>query len=112
MRVVLQRVTEARVEVAGRVTGAIGRGLLLFVGIGPEDSEATVTAMADKAARLRVFEDDAGKLNLSALDLGLEVLIVSQFNVNTEKRPPDRIAESEEQPTFGRSRHEDTGSVL
>lgn len=81
MRVVVQRVAEARVDVAGVTVGAIARGLLLLVGVGSQDTEATAAALAEKAARLRIFEDDAGKLNLAALDIDAEVLVVSQFTL-------------------------------
>lgn len=69
MRVVLQRVAHASVTVNGEVTGAIGRGFLLLVGVTHEDGEAEVAAMAKKIANLRVFPDDAGAMNRSALDL-------------------------------------------
>lgn len=81
MRVVLQRVSEARVSVDGRVVGEIAKGLLLLVGIGHEDTEADLTWMADKLAGLRIFEDEAGKMNLSVLDVGGAVLSVSQFTL-------------------------------
>ncbi|MFB9279225.1 D-aminoacyl-tRNA deacylase [Cohnella cellulosilytica] len=81
MKVVLQRLSEARVTVEGEVVGAIGRGLLLLVGIGQEDGEQDLAWMADKLAGLRIFEDEAGKMNLSVEDVGGDVLSVSQFTL-------------------------------
>ncbi len=90
MRVVVQRVSEARVTVDSDITGAIGPGLLLLVGIGQDDAEATVTAMAGKIARLRIFEDVVGKMNRSVLDVGGEILVVSQFTLLGELRKGTR----------------------
>lgn len=81
MRVVIQRVKEARVLVAGKVVSQIGRGLVLLVGIRQGDTEAEARYLAEKCVNLRIFEDGAGKLNLSALDLGAEILVVSQFTL-------------------------------
>jgi D-tyrosyl-tRNA(Tyr) deacylase len=81
MRAVLQRVSEARVEMAGEIIGSIGRGWLVLLGVGHGDDEATALALADKAAGLRCFEDAAGKTNLSAADVGAEWLVVSQFTL-------------------------------
>jgi D-tyrosyl-tRNA(Tyr) deacylase len=81
VRAVLQRVTEARVAVAGEVVGQIGRGWLVLLGAGHGDTEATAVALADKAAGLRCFEDAQGKTNLSAADVGAAWLLVSQFTL-------------------------------
>jgi len=81
MRIVLQRVSEARVTVDDTTIGAIGPGLLLLVGIGPDDTEANAVALADKVAHLRIFEDAAGKMNLALLDTGGAALVVSQFTL-------------------------------
>ena len=92
MRVLLQRVTEASVTVEGEVVGAIGRGLLLLVGIGVEDTAAEVELLTGKVANLRIFEDAEGKMNLSALDLlaeegsTAELLVVSQFTLYGDAR--------------------------
>ncbi len=81
MRVVVQRVREARVEVDGQTVGAIGQGLVAFVGAGREDTERDAVYVADKVAGLRVFEDDAGKMSKAMADVGGSLLAVSQFTV-------------------------------
>ncbi|QTH44045.1 D-tyrosyl-tRNA(Tyr) deacylase [Cohnella sp. LGH] len=81
MKVVLQRVSEAKVTVENEVVGAIGKGLMLLVGVGQEDTEQDLIWMADKLAGLRIFEDDGGKMNLSIEDVGGDVLSVSQFTL-------------------------------
>lgn len=87
MRVVLQRVREARVTVASAEVARIGAGLLLFVGIAPGDGEAQVAAAARKIAGLRIFEDGEGRMNLGPTEAGAELLVVSQFTLlaNTDK---------------------------
>lgn len=91
MRVLAQRVSQARVTVDGLETGAIGAGLLLFVGIAAADSENELEAMAEKVANLRIFEDRDGRMNLSALDLQAQgdpasVLVISQFTLYGDVR--------------------------
>jgi D-tyrosyl-tRNA(Tyr) deacylase len=81
MRVVLQRVSRARVSVAGRRTGEIGRGLLLLAGFTEQDGEETLAWMAEKVSGLRVFSDDHGRMNLSVQDIGGGILVVSQFTL-------------------------------
>jgi D-aminoacyl-tRNA deacylase len=81
VKALLQRVSEARVEVDGEVIGAIGRGLLILLCAEPEDSEADAAALARKIAKLRIFADEAGKMNLSLLDVGGGALAVSQFTL-------------------------------
>lgn len=81
MRVVLQRVSRARVTVDGRVTGEIGRGLLLLVGLTAGDDESTLRWMAEKVVGLRVFTDDEGKMNRSVEEVGGALLVVSQFTL-------------------------------
>jgi D-tyrosyl-tRNA(Tyr) deacylase len=81
VRAVLQRVISARVTVDDDTLGQIGQGWLVLLGIGNGDTEATVLALADKAAGLRCFEDSSGKTNLSAKDVGAQWLLVSQFTL-------------------------------
>lgn len=81
MRVVLQRCLEASVAVSGNVVGAIGPGLMLLVGIGPEDSTKDVEWMCNKVIGLRIFEDSDGKMNRSVMDIEGEILVVSQFTL-------------------------------
>ena len=81
MRAVVQRVHSARVTVNARETGRIGRGLLVFVGVGHEDGPADIEYIAGKIGQLRIFEDDVGKMNRSVIDVGGEVLVVSQFTL-------------------------------
>lgn len=81
MRAVLQRVREASVTVDGNVTGKIGPGLLVLLGVGKGDTEADLEFMVDKIPQLRIFEDDAGKMNRSLLDTSKALLAVSQFTL-------------------------------
>lgn len=81
MRVLVQRVARASVTVEGEVVGAIGPGLLLFVGIKEGDGDAQLSWMVNKCAQLRIFPDEDGKMNRSLLDVGGEALVVSQFTL-------------------------------
>ncbi len=81
MRAVIQRVSSARVDVEGRLSGEIGRGLLVFLGVAAQDGEEDVLWMASKVAELRVFEDQAGKMNLSVEEAGGALLVISQFTL-------------------------------
>lgn len=81
MRALLQRVTRAEVRVDGAVVGSIGPGLLVLLGIGHGDDEATADALARRVCELRMFEDEAGRTNRSLLDTGGEALVVSQFTL-------------------------------
>ncbi len=86
MRAVVQRVTSAKVTVGERTTGEIGQGLLVFVGVDQGDGPADVHYIASKVRDLRIFADEAGKMNLSVLDLKGAVLVVSQFTLSGDAR--------------------------
>ena len=90
MRCVIQRVSQAGVEVAGRVAGEIGKGLLVLVGIRPTDGDREVEKAAGKIAKLRIFDDEKGVMNRSVLDIGGEVLVVSQFTLYGDLRKGNR----------------------
>ncbi len=86
MRLLLQRATRARVTVAGDVVGAIGPGLVILVGVGHQDDEGVAMTLANKAVDLRIFRDDEGKTNRSLIDVGGEVLAISQFTLFADTR--------------------------
>lgn len=90
MRAVVQRVSSARVTVAGETTGEIARGLLVLLGVGHDDSEADAQWLAEKIVALRIFEDEAQKMNRSVVDIGGGVLVVSQFTLLASTRKGTR----------------------
>ena len=92
MRAVVQRVSRASVTVDTRVTGSIERGLLVLLGAGAGDGPADLAYIVDKVANLRIFPDDAGKMNRSVLDIGGGVLVVSQFTLYGDARQGRRPA--------------------
>ncbi len=81
MKAVVTRVSEASVEIEGAVTGKIGKGFLVLLGVGQEDTEEDAARLADRICGVRVFEDEAGKMNLNLESVGGELLIVSQFTL-------------------------------
>lgn len=86
MRALIQRVTQASVTVEDEVVGAIDRGLLILLGVGASDGTAAAAQLADKIVNLRIFSDDAGKFNLSLLDVNGAALVVSQFTLFADTR--------------------------
>ena len=105
MRAVVQRVSRGEVRVDGAVTGAVGRGFVVLLGVGVEDREADALALADKVAALRVFEDPAGKMNLALAEVGGGVLVVSQFTLMGDARKGNR-------PSFVAAAPPEAASVL
>src|SRR5436190_23793164 len=90
MRAVVQRVSRARVSVNNDVVGQIGRGLLVLLGVAQRDTEADADQLAAKNCKLRIFEDEAGKMNLAITDVGGAVLAVSQFTLQGDARGQNR----------------------
>lgn len=90
MRAVVTRVSRASVSIDGQVSGQIGRGFLVLLGVGPQDTEEVAQKLADKICNLRVFEDDNGKMNLNLEQVGGALLVVSQFTLyaDTSSRRP------------------------
>jgi D-tyrosyl-tRNA(Tyr) deacylase len=86
MRAVIQRVSEAKVVVEDQTVGEIGQGLLVYLGVGKEDSSKDAEFMADKLSNLRIFADSAGKMNLSVQDVGGSVLLISNFTLHGDCR--------------------------
>ena len=93
MRAVVTRVASAKVTVAGEITGQIGRGYLVLLGVGPEDTPETAKKLADKICNLRIFEDENEKMNLNLEQVGGSILVVSQFTLyaDTKSRRPSFI---------------------
>jgi D-tyrosyl-tRNA(Tyr) deacylase len=103
----VQRVREARVEVAGSTIGAIGAGLLVFVCAEPADTEAQASRLVDKLLKLRIFADDAGKMNRSVQDVAGGLLIVSQFTLAADTAGGNRPSfTGAAPPTLGRALYE------
>ncbi len=86
MRVLVQRVTQGRVTTEGRMAAEIGQGVVVLVGVGPQDGDEQAHYLAEKVAHLRIFDDHEGKTNLSLLEVGGEALIVSQFTLYADTR--------------------------
>ncbi len=113
MRAVLQRVSRAKVMVEGRVTGEVGAGLMILLGVGREDNSAVAASLAEKCANLRVFEDEQGKMNRSLLDVKGSALVVSQFTLYGDargQRRPSFIAAAP--PEQAKARYEEFCEAL
>ncbi len=98
MKALLQRVTRASVSVGSEVVGSIGQGLVVFVGVANGDTEKDAQYLAQKTVSLRIFSDEAGRFNLSALDIGGELLVVSQFTLLADARKGRRPSFTEAAP--------------
>lgn len=90
MRAVVQRVSEARVLVEDKTVGEIGKGLVVLLGVGQNDTDKDIEYLGDKVVNLRIFEDEDGKMNVSLLDVGGELLVVSQFTLYGDCRKGKR----------------------
>ena len=90
MKAVVTRVSEASVTIDGEIKGQIGKGYLVLLGVGPDDTEAEAVRLANKICNLRVFEDENGKMNLSLEAVGGELLIISQFTLYADTRKGHR----------------------
>ena len=98
MKAVIQRVEKGRVTVEGRLVAEIGRGLVILLGVGPNDREENARTLARKIALLRIFEDSQGKMNLSVLDIKGEAIAVSQFTLYADTRKGNRPAFTDAAP--------------
>ena len=105
MRALLQRVRRAEVRVEGQVVGSIGPGWVVLLGVGRDDAEPVARTLADKIVHLRAFADADGRMNLSALEVGAEVLVVSQFTLYADLRRGRR-------PYFGEAAPPDAARIL
>src|SRR5690348_12851162 len=105
MRAVVQRVSRAQVRVDGRVTGEVGAGLMVLLGVAVDDTEADAGQIASKIAGLRIFQDDAGLMNRSVVEIGGGVLLVSQFTLHGDARKGRR-------PSFITAAREDLARPL
>lgn len=107
MRCLIQRVAQAKVEIAGQTVGEVGRGLMVLVCAMQDDDEVNVQQLAKKIANLRIFQDDAGKMNKSVLDVAGEALIVSQFTLAADTSRGNRPGFSNAaKPELGKSLYE------
>ena len=105
MKLVIQRVKRASVEVENKIVGKIGRGFLVLLGVGPEDTEETANFLVQKLVKLRVFEDENEKMNLSIKDINGELLIVSQFTLYADCTGGNR-------PSFANAAKQDLANEL
>ncbi len=104
MRAVIQRVKSAEVRVDGRITGKIGKGLLVFIGVARGDGESDLTYLTSKIPHLRIFEDESERFNLSLKEIGGEILVVSQFTLYGDCRKGRRPSFTEaEEPTIAKT---------
>ena len=105
MRVVLQRVNKGSVSVSGQAVAEIGLGLVILLGVGPDDGDEQIDYLVNKIANLRIFEDDQGKINRSVLDVGGAAIVVSQFTLYADTRKGRR-------PSFTHAAPPDLASPL
>lgn len=92
MKIIIQRVSQASVTIEGEIAGAIGQGLLLLVGVAPEDTQEDLDYAVRKIVNMRIFSDEAGKMNLSVQDIGGSILSISQFTLFADTKKGNRPA--------------------
>ena len=113
MRAVIQRVGQAKVEVEGAVVGAINQGLLVYLGVGKDDTETDAQFMADKLVNLRIFADEAHKMNRSVVDIGGSILLVSNFTLYGDCRKGRRPGfDAAGEPTLAQALYEKVAELI
>ena len=113
MRMVCQRVAQAKVEVNDQVVGEIERGLLVYLGVGKCDAESDAQFIADKLVNLRIFADDAGKMNRSVIDIGGKILLVSNFTLHGDCRKGRRPGfDAAAEPSLAEQLYEKVGELI
>ena len=113
MRAVVQRVLEAQVKVDGSIVGQIGKGLLVYLSVGKGDTEKDAEFMAEKLVNLRIFADDAGKMNRSIQDVGGGILLVSNFTLHGDCRKGRRPGfDAAAEPTLAQQLYEKTADLI
>lgn len=113
MKIILQRVRQAQVTIDEKMVASIGQGLLLLVGIGPDDVPEDLDYMARKVLNMRIFSDPAGKMNLSVLDIGGQILSVSQFTLYANTKKGNRPAFTRAAPPqMARKLYQDFNQIL
>jgi D-tyrosyl-tRNA(Tyr) deacylase len=113
MKIVIQRVSQARVEVDGKTVGQIGKGLLVYLSVGKGDSKSNAEFIADKIANLRVFSDETDKMNLGVRDVGGAILLVSNFTLHGDCRKGRRPGfDNAAEPAFANELYEYTVGLV
>jgi D-tyrosyl-tRNA(Tyr) deacylase len=113
MRIVCQRVSEAEVKIDGKATGKIDKGLLVYLGVGKGDAESDAQFIADKVVNLRIFADDAGKMNRSVIDIGGKILLISNFTLHGDCRKGRRPGfDAAAEPTAAEELYEKVAELI
>ena len=113
MRIVCQRVTRAKVEVSDQVVGEIERGLLVYLGVGKGDTANDAQFIADKLVNLRIFADEAGKMNRSVIDIGGKILLISNFTLHGDCRKGRRPGfDAAADPSLAEELYEKVGELI